>query len=100
MSGTQFTCFTGIKVQILTLLLPPLLDMFVSLHTGVYVSSGNGHHRLIDDLPSIRKHYLASRQFVCDVFGVLPLRMSGTQFTCFSGTKVHILTQSVACQPA
>ena len=74
--------------------------MFVSLHTGVYVSSGSGHHRLIDDLPSIRKHYLASRQFVCDVFGVLPLRMSGTQFTCFSGTKVHILTQSVACQPA
>lgn len=53
-----------------------LSDMWVSLHTAFYKNAGNGHRVLVEDLASIRSHYLASREFVCDMCGVLPLRMS------------------------
>lgn len=51
-----------------------LVDILLSLHTAYYKPMGAGKFVLVDDLLSIRKHYLGSLGFVCDFLGIVPLK--------------------------
>lgn len=51
-----------------------LCDMVFSSKTAFYKQSGGGHLILIDDVESIKRNYVSSVGFLCDVLGILPLR--------------------------
>jgi hypothetical protein len=76
--GTQFTCFTGNKVQILT------QKAASSAHQGV---QGTQFTCFTGNKVQILTQKAASSAHQ----GV-----QGTQFTCFTGNKVQILTQKAA----
>jgi hypothetical protein len=91
--GTQFTCFTGTKVPILT---PE--ELLEPLHSIVISCDGQGgqpswHVRTV----SVRRHRSSSSpphtyRFEWNDWVGAP-QGAGTPFTCFTGTQVQILTQ-------
>ena len=91
--GTQFTCFTGTKVQTLT---PE--ELLEPLHSIVLSCDGQGgqpswHVRTV----SVRRHRSSSSpphtyRFEWNDWVGAP-QGAGTLFTFFTGTKVQILTQ-------
>jgi hypothetical protein len=56
-------------------------DMVFSMHTALYRRADNGVRVLVEEVKEIRQHYLRSRNFVYDLCGVLPLRMSACVLT-------------------
>ena len=87
--GTQFTCFTGTKVQILTQLLAQLsrrsccnllfLSYLLYWYKITNTDAATGA-ALSAKLLELHPH-------------TLRFTTQGTRFTCFTGTKVQILTQ-------
>jgi hypothetical protein len=53
----------------------------VSLHTAIYRNARNGHRVLVEHVHDIRRTYLASREFICDLCGVLPLQTCAVMIT-------------------
>ncbi len=78
--GTQFTCFTGTKVQIL------------ALRELVEMSKHSGGGPQFTCFTGTKVQILALRELV----EMSKRSGGGPQFTCFTGTKVRILTQLLA----
>jgi hypothetical protein len=76
-TGTQFTCFTSTKVQILT---------------------QKADSKIFRTPEREKLHYDEEEKREAEELEKSVERHSGTQFTCFTGTKVQILTQQ-ALQP-
>ena len=95
--GTQFTCFTGTKVQILTR--KALLGAM--MQAGADPQDVQGLQDLQDDDFHPRDAANRNHRRIPPALPSLPANdkpQRCTQFTCFTGTKVQILTQ--ACSEA
>ena len=68
-----------------------ICDMFVSMHTAFYRSTGNGHRVLVEEVGEVRQRYLRSRALLYDICGVVPLRLS----FC---VLASLLPSSIRCQ--
>jgi hypothetical protein len=107
-AGTQFTCFTGTKAQILTqkaLLDEPrsILEKLLNLGTEhnvskVWVQGRIVHHKKIVRLTNAARMSVNKDGNGFRDCGSSPRKL-GTQFTRFTGTKVQTLTQKALLAP-
>jgi len=102
-AGTQFTCFTGTKVQILTqkaVLDEPrsILEKLLNLGTEHNVSKVWVQGRIVHHKKIVRPTCAARTSALPRECGSSPRKL-GTQFTRFTGTKVQTLTQKALLAP-
>jgi hypothetical protein len=84
LAGAQFTCFTGTKVQILT-----LRNLAANNNTvnKVKIAEAGGINAIVDVMVALKAH-AGVQELACGALRSL----AGAQFTSFTGKKVQILT--------